>query len=60
VGAFEVAMAAQIDRDKLRMAIRTLGDEYIFYIHCNYQRAEMLTEARNLGTPAQARALPAA
>jgi len=29
---WEIAVAGQIDRDKLRKALRKLGDEYIFYM----------------------------
>ena len=35
MGAREIAVAGQIDRDKLRAALRRLGDEYIFYMLCD-------------------------
>jgi hypothetical protein len=35
MGAWEIVVAEQIDRDKLRLAIRNLGDEFIFRMLCD-------------------------
>jgi hypothetical protein len=44
-----------IDREKLRRAVRKLGDEYVRYMLDG--RDKMLTVARRLATPPQRKAL---
>jgi hypothetical protein len=46
MGAREIAVAGQIDRDTLRAELRRLGDEYIFYMLCD---AIELTQLARLG-----------
>lgn len=62
----------QIDRDKLRAAVRKLGNEYVCYMlddavellapamvsrHYSYGRDKMLAIARRTATPGQRKAL---
>jgi hypothetical protein len=44
MGVWEIAVAGEIDRDKLRMAIRKLGNESIFYLL--YDAIELMPPAK--------------